>query len=158
GFCRVAGCGTIFRGKSSYPTRVEKRMGMIDRSHPLLLFNATILLVMAGCAVPKAAQFRMPFVPPAPPATGVTFTPDPAPPPPNTYLNGESPFAILGQYRQVPGPTRSDLSMVQAEEAYQKGRKSYQAGDKERARRQFDRAIDLLFEASENPTDRAAFE
>jgi len=48
--------------------------------------------------------------------------------------------------------------MVQAEEAYQKGKRSYQEGDKEKARRQFDRAIDLLFEASENPSDRPAFE
>src|SRR5207249_6293494 len=70
----------------------------------------------------------------------------------------ESPIFILGQYRQVPVPSRSDLWIVEAEQAYQEGKRFYKEGDKPRARRQFDRAIDLLFEASENPTDRPAFE
>src|SRR3954449_11646800 len=133
-------------------------MGMIDRSQTLLLLNTAILVTACSCAAPKSTHFQMPFVPPAPASGGVTFAADPAPPPPNTYLNGESPNSILDQYRQIPAPTRSDLSIVQAEEAYQKGKRSYQEGDKEKARRQFDRAIDLLFEASENPSDRPAFE
>jgi membrane-bound lytic murein transglycosylase D len=132
---------------------------MIDRSHRLLLLNTAILLTVAGCAVPKSTRFQMPFVPPAAVAGGaVTFAADAAPPPPNIYLNGESPISILDQYRQIPVPTRSDLSIVQAEAAYQKGKRFYKDGDKARARRQFDRAVDLLFEASENPSDRPAFE
>jgi len=131
---------------------------MIGRSHGLLLLSAAILLNVAGCAVPKSTRFQMPFAPPAAVPSGVTFTADPAPPPPNLYLNGESPITILGQYRQIPVPSRSDVLMVQAEQAYQEGKRFYKEGDKPRARRQFDRAIDLLFEASENPTDRPAFE
>src|SRR2546428_817641 len=106
----------------------------------------------------RSFRKRRSRVSPATVPGGVTFTADPPPPPPNIYLNGESPISILGQYRQIPAPTRSDLSMVQAEEAYQTGKRFYKEGDKTRARRQFDRAIDLLFEASENPSDRPAFE
>jgi len=58
----------------------------------------------------------------------------------------------------TPPPTSADLLIVKSDEAYQRGKGYYQSGDKERARRQFDRAIELLFQASDNPSDRAAFE
>ncbi|MBI1787397.1 MAG: transglycosylase SLT domain-containing protein [Acidobacteria bacterium] len=58
----------------------------------------------------------------------------------------------------LPRPTPSDLLIVKAEESFQTGKRSYQAGKREYARKQFDRALDLLFEASENPSDRHAFE
>src|SRR5439155_10376691 len=92
------------------------------------------------------------------PASEVTITAEPPPLPPNVYLSTATPDFILDQDRRIPVPTPSDLSMVKADEAYQRGRRSYQAGDKERARKQFDRSIDLLFEASEKPTNRQAFE
>src|SRR5947208_6358682 len=134
-------------------------MMMIDRSHGLLLLNTAILVAASGCAVPKQTRFQMQFVPPARvPASEVTITAEPPPLPPNVYLSAATPDFILDQDRRIPVPTPSDLSMVKADEAYQRGRRSYQAGDKERARKQFDRSIDLLFEASENPTNRQAFE
>src|SRR5262249_16332515 len=118
-----------------------------------------ILLALGGCAAPRQTRFQMPFVPPAPmSADAVTIAADPPPLPPNVYLNSATPDFILDQYRRIPVPTPSALSMVKAEEAYQKGKRYYQAGDKERARKQFDRAIELFFEASENATDRQSFE
>ena len=130
---------------------------MIDRSQGLLLFNTTVLLAVAGCAIPKQTRFQMPFAPPASAPRDVTIA-DPPPLAPNIYLNGSAPNADLDQYRAIRVPTPSDMLIVRAEAAYQKGKRSYQAGDKERARTQFDQAVDLLFEASENPTDRPAFE
>ncbi len=130
---------------------------MIDRSQGLLLLNITLLLVAAGCAVPKQTRFQMPFVPPASAPRDVAIA-DPPPLPPNIYLNGSAPNATLDQYRMIRVPTPSDMLIVRAEAAYQKGKSFYQTGDKQRARRQFDQAVDLLFEASENPTDRPAFE
>jgi membrane-bound lytic murein transglycosylase D len=130
---------------------------VIDRSQGLLLLNTTLLLTAAGCAVPKQTRFQMPFVPPASAPRDVTIA-EPPPLPPNIYLNGSAPSATLDQYRMIRVPTPSDMLIVRAEAAYQKGKSFYQTGDKQRARRQFDQAVDLLFEASENPTDRPAFE
>src|SRR5436190_1003082 len=100
----------------------------------------------------------MAFVPPATaPRAEVTIA-DPPPLAPNIYLNSGSPIPEFDQYRMIRVPTPSDMLIVRAEAAYQKGKRFYQSGDKEKARKQFDQAVDLLFEASENPTDRPAFE
>src|ERR1044071_6296639 len=132
---------------------------MIHRSHGLLLLNTAILLAVGGCAFPKQTRFQMQFAPPAPaPAGDVSISAEPPVIAPNIYLSSATPEFVLNQQRRIPVPTPSDLSMVRAEEAYQKGRRYYQSGDREGARRQFDRAIDLFFEASENPSDRLAFE
>jgi membrane-bound lytic murein transglycosylase D len=54
---------------------------------------------------------------------------------------------------------KSDLLMQRADQAYQRGRKFYQNHDEQQARREFDTAIDLMLEASENnPPDRQTFE
>ncbi len=65
---------------------------------------------------------------------------------------------MSAQSRTAPAPTPSDLSISRADEAFQKGKRFYQSGDREKARVQFDRAIDLFFQAGANPTDRQAFE
>ena len=131
---------------------------MIDRSHGLLLVNITLLLTVAGCAVPKQARFQMRFVPPASTPPADVAIADPPPLPPNIYLNSDMPSIGFDQYRMIRVPTPSDMLIVRAEAAYQKGKRSYQTGDKEKARKQFDQAVDLLFQASENPSDRSAFE
>jgi membrane-bound lytic murein transglycosylase D len=101
----------------------------------------------------------MPFVAPGPVAArDVVLSGEPPTLPPNPYLTKETPTFIPGQSRLTPLPTPSDLLISRADDAFQKGKRFYQSGDKERARKQFDRAVDLLFEASENPTDRQAFE
>jgi membrane-bound lytic murein transglycosylase D len=129
---------------------------VIDRSHGLLLLNTTLLLTAAGCAsVPTQGRFQMPFVPAA---TAPAAEPSLVEPPPNIYLNNGLPNPVNDQHRLVRVPTPSDMLIVRADEAYQKGKKLYQSGEKEKARKQFDRAVDLLFEASENPSDRRAFE
>ena len=55
-------------------------------------------------------------------------------------------------------PTASDILISQAEAKFQSGRKFYRDRNNEQARRDFDTAIDLMLQASENPTDRALFE
>jgi len=127
---------------------------MIHRSHRLVLLSAAALLTLAGCAAPKSGQFAMPFAPaPTSPRKEVTISE----PPPNIYLRNEAPNPILERYRLASVPSPSDTLIAKAEEAYQRGKRYYQSGDKERARRQFDRAVDLLFQASDNPTDRPGF-
>jgi membrane-bound lytic murein transglycosylase D len=130
-------------------------MKMIHRNHRLIGLSVAALLTLAGCAAPKPSRFAMPFAPtPAPPSKELTLTE----PPPNIYLRNETPNPMLERYRLANVPSPSDTLIDKAEEAYQRGKRYYQSGDKDRARRQFDRAVDLLFQASDNPTDRPGFE
>jgi membrane-bound lytic murein transglycosylase D len=55
-------------------------------------------------------------------------------------------------------PNPSDLLIQQAEERFAGGRKFYQDGDFDRARTEFNAVIDLMLQASDNPTDRRLFE
>jgi membrane-bound lytic murein transglycosylase D len=135
------------------------KITMISRSQAVSGLNIAVLLALAGCAVPRQSRFQMPFVAPSPVTTrDVVLSGEPPQLPPNLYLSRETPTFIPGQTRLTPLPTPSDLLISRADDAFQKGKRFYQSGDKERARKQFDRAVDLLFEASENPTDRQAFE
>jgi membrane-bound lytic murein transglycosylase D len=135
------------------------KMTTISRNQSLLGLSAATVLALAGCAAPRQSRFQMPFVAPSPVAArDVVLAGDPPSLPPNLYLSKETPTFIPGQSRLTPLPTPSDLLISRAEDAFQKGKRYYQSGDKERARKQFDRAVDLMFEASENPTDRQAFE
>jgi membrane-bound lytic murein transglycosylase D len=133
-------------------------MSILTRNQYVLVLNAAILLALGGCAAPRASRFQMPFVPPAHVTADVVLA-DPPSLPPNLYLSKETPNLIIpGQSRLVPLPTPSDLLIARAEDAFKRGKRFYQSGDEEKARKQFDRAVDLMFEASENPTDRPAFE
>lgn len=55
-------------------------------------------------------------------------------------------------------PTASDFLIQQAEERFQNGRKFYSAGDTDKARAEFDAAIDLMLKGSADPSDRPLFE
>jgi membrane-bound lytic murein transglycosylase D len=55
-------------------------------------------------------------------------------------------------------PTGSDLLIQQAEERFRNGKKAFQDREFERARTEFDAAIDVMLTASDNPTDRRIFE
>jgi len=59
---------------------------------------------------------------------------------------------------QVFRPTASDLLVQRAEEKFRAGRKFYQLQDTGHARSEFDASIDLMLEASDNPSDRALYE
>ena len=55
-------------------------------------------------------------------------------------------------------PTPSDLLIQRAEEKFHDGHRFFQLQDADRARTEFDAAIDLMFQASDNPSDRALYE
>jgi len=63
-----------------------------------------------------------------------------------------------GPGAKVFEPTASDLLIQQAEERFRHGKKAFQERDFERARTEFDGAIDVMLTASANPTDRRLFE
>jgi membrane-bound lytic murein transglycosylase D len=102
----------------------------------------------------------MAFLPSA--ANPTTAVPDIAEPPavePSGIYVHTTP-SIIGP--RIPGPMvseRAQAMMDKAEQRYQRGRRLYQANDTERARKEFDSAIDLMMEASDQPvTDRQAFD
>ncbi len=119
-----------------------------------------LCVLLASCATaPKPAHFKMNFATaPAPAPPPVEDNLEPPPVPTNIFLAVDTPRTLLEEPRIPPRPTSSDLLVVKAEEAFQTGRKLYLAGKKEAARQQFDRAIDLMFEAGGNPTNRTSFE
>ncbi|MBZ5593566.1 MAG: transglycosylase SLT domain-containing protein [Acidobacteriia bacterium] len=66
---------------------------------------------------------------------------------------------VVSRTPQLPAnATRSDLLIEKAQLHLQQGKKYYQIKDGERARREFDQAVDLMLEASENPSDRQAYD
>jgi membrane-bound lytic murein transglycosylase D len=73
-----------------------------------------------------------------------------------SYLN-----QLTKEHRKISAiflPSASDQLIQQAEERFRDGRKSYQERDFDRARSEFDAAVDLMLKGSENPTDRSLYE
>ena len=98
----------------------------------------------------------MAFLPSVPHAVGVPQSLV-EPPQLNPYL-AETP-ALVAVPPQLPPFTRADSMMKRAEQHYQRGRKFYQVHDVEKARDEFDQAIDLMLQASENkPNDHQEFQ
>jgi membrane-bound lytic murein transglycosylase D len=118
----------------------------------LLLSAATFT---AGCGFNQQSRFQMSFLPPAPrSAPAIDFSEPPAPEP-NLYLKTDIPVAVASNPVAPRRRTEADTSIQSAERALQRGRRSYQSKDLAGARREFDRAIDLMLEASDqDPADR----
>jgi membrane-bound lytic murein transglycosylase D len=116
---------------------------------------SSVMLGISGCSYNQQSKFQTAFLPSTPPPAAVEFA-EPPTLEPNPYLH-DAP-AILVQRLPV-APSEGDLLMQRADQSFQRGKKAYHATDTRLARREFDTAIDLMLEASENnPSDRQAFE
>jgi membrane-bound lytic murein transglycosylase D len=125
------------------------------------LFSFSILaavITTASCGFSQQSKFQMSFLPPAPRTAALAVEiADPPALQPNIYLQ-DAPF--LDAATLVP-PRRShgDALILRADQAFQRGKKLYQANDTASARIEFDHAVDWMLEASdENPTDRRDYE
>jgi len=111
----------------------------------------------ASCAPYQQSRFQMSFLPRMPQAAPVPI--ELAEPPalqPNAFLNE---LPQLAPPLVPPRRSRAEILVQQAGQALQSGRRSYQASDIASARREFDHAIDLMLEASDqNPIDRQDYE
>jgi len=59
----------------------------------------------------------------------------------------------------LPGAaTHADLLIEKAQQHFQQGKKYYQIKDVEEARKEFNQAVDLMLEASDNPSDRRVYD
>ena len=110
-----------------------------------------------SCGVNQPSKFQMSFLPPAPrTATTALEIAEPPALSPNVYLQ-DLPF--LNSPLGPPRRSRADAYVQRADQAFQRGKKFYQANNAADARTEFDHAIDWMLEASEqNPTDRQDYE
>jgi membrane-bound lytic murein transglycosylase D len=131
---------------------------MDDRTKVASPFLITLAaLGTVSCASNQPSRFEMSFLPPMPHTS--PLSPELATPPaltPNIYL---ADFPLLIPPPASPRKPGSDALMQQADRAFQRGKRFYQANDPSEARRAFDRAIDLMLEASnQNPAFRQDYE
>jgi membrane-bound lytic murein transglycosylase D len=124
------------------------------RKRFVYFFGASLTLGISGCGYTEQSKFQS-FLPSTPhPSAEVESAPPPAVQP-DLYVH-EAPAFLIQTHA---APSQADLLMQRADQAYQRGRKFYQSHDEQQARREFDTAIDMMLEASENnPPDRQTFE
>ena len=130
------------------------------RSSALCSFSLlAVALVTSGCGYTQQSRFQMSFLPPAPRgAAAAVELPEP-PPVHNVYLGADIPAIILSNPQILQRRTQGDTTIQTAQGRFQAGKRSYQAGDLPNARREFDRAIDLMLEASDQGLlDRLQYE
>ena len=121
---------------------------------------AAVALLSAGCGVTQQSRFQNSFLPPA--IYSTSDSTDPETPvvatQPNLYLK-DAPAFLISPMTLPPPKTRGDAVVQQAERRFESGKRFYQANDIVHARQDFDRAIDLMLEASDqNPADRLEYQ
>lgn len=130
---------------------------MTNRTRRLLcVLGSSVALGISGCGYNQQSKFQTAFLPPAPAATAGVEVDEPPPLESNPYL-GEAPAVMVA--RTPLAPPEGDLLMQRADRAFERGKRAYQANDSRQARQEFDRAVDLMLQASDsNPSDRRALE
>jgi membrane-bound lytic murein transglycosylase D len=77
----------------------------------------------------------------------------------NVFLGADIPAVILNNPQILQRRTQADATVQRAQRIFQNGKRYYQSKDLANARREFDRAIDLMLDASEQDVvDRQEFE
>jgi membrane-bound lytic murein transglycosylase D len=77
----------------------------------------------------------------------------------NVFLGADIPAVILNNPQILQRRTQADATVQRAQRIFQNGKRYYQSKDLANARREFDRAIDLMLDASEQDVvDRQDFE
>jgi membrane-bound lytic murein transglycosylase D len=124
-------------------------------------FVIAAAVTTAGCGFNQQNRFQMSFLPSVPHATvadSETLPPAPAVQP-NKYLEQAPPAFLLASAQALPRKTRGDALVLRAEQTFQHGKRYYQSNDFAGARREFDAAVDLMLQASEEgPGDREEYD
>lgn len=116
-------------------------------------FLVTVALATFGCGYTQQSKFQMSFLPSAPHAPSPVA--DIVPPPvasPNPFLQ-QMPALLLTASVPPKRKTHGDALVQSADSAFTRGRKAYQSNDINKARLEFDSAVDLMLEASEENPD-----
>lgn len=122
----------------------------------IYIFGSSTILTISGCGFNQQSKFQTAFLPSPPSPTAEVAFADPPALEANPYLQSEPTFLV--QKRPI-APSEGDLLMQRADQAFLRGKRAYQANNILQARREFDSAVDLMLESSENnPSDRQAFQ
>jgi membrane-bound lytic murein transglycosylase D len=126
----------------------------------LSYFLLAVAVVTSGCGYTQQSRFQMSFLPPAPRGAMATVDlPEPPSVQANVFLGADIPAVILNNPQILQRRTQADATVVRAQRIFQNGKRYYQSKDLANARREFDRAIDLMLDASEQDVvDRQDFE
>ncbi|MEO8129483.1 MAG: transglycosylase SLT domain-containing protein [Bryobacteraceae bacterium] len=95
----------------------------------------------------------MAFLPPAPKPLAVPALLESPAIQTNAFLP-QTPSFLSSPLSSADRPTVASLRMQRAEDTYQAGKELYQAGNADGARREFDKAVDILLSTPENTPDR----
>lgn len=120
---------------------------MVNRKKTILCL-IPVAAGLVGCGSPQASRFQNSFLPRAPrvewsvPADPPQFSTS------NPYLAEALP-RMIPVVQISPHRLRADLKLQDADQHFQSGKRSYQAGAMEDARKEFDAAVDSIFEAVE---------
>jgi membrane-bound lytic murein transglycosylase D len=121
------------------------------------IFGASVVLGFSGCGYNQQSKFQSAFLPSTPHPVAAPVVAAPPQLEPNPYLH-DAPALLLAE-KNPPAPTEADLLMLEADQAFRRGKKAYQSDNVTDARREFDAAVDLMLKASEsNPPDSHAFD
>src|SRR5579883_244967 len=123
----------------------------------LCTFLAAIALFSTGCVeISSPKPFRSFFLPPSPaPAAPAESIPEP---PLLTGLYANEAPSLANPLPVIPKPTDGEFLIKRAEERYNAGKRALQEGRIEDARRQFNRAIEMLMAAPDDISGRSRVE
>jgi membrane-bound lytic murein transglycosylase D len=128
---------------------------------PVGVAVATVIVFLASCATTtRPQQFRTFFLPPQN-HLAASNSDDPVPDPPQLHSDlyaNEVPAITTSIPDALPRPTDTDFILKRAEDRLAAGRLAYQSGQIAEARREFNRALEVLLTAPENTPDRARIE
>ena len=141
-------------------------MGVLQDRRVSLAAPAAALIAaamgLASCAASNPAgqtqRYKQFFLPPQqaklPQPVQEAFA---DPPRLNLYAN-DSPSLPTPKASLIPRPSDAEFLIQRANERFAAGRRALQQGQQQQARQEFDRAVEVLFNAPENLTGRAALE
>jgi membrane-bound lytic murein transglycosylase D len=115
---------------------------------------------LTGCAATQNSQaqrYKQFFLPPQQAQTDPVQQAFADPPRLRLYAN-DSPSLPTANVSQIPRPTDADFLIQRANDRFAAGKRALQQGQTELARQEFDRAVEMLFNAPENLSGRAALE
>jgi len=126
---------------------------------PVGVAVATGIFCLVSCATTsRPQQFRTFFLPPQHPTAN---SDDPIPEPPKLHTDlysNEAPEITSALPDALPRPSDADFLLKRADDRLAAGRLAYQNGQSADARREFNRALEILLGAPENLPDRSRIE
>lgn len=133
---------------------------MADRTKPVVFcFLFLALAGLVGCGSTRHSKFQMAFLPAPHPAVAAPEIAEPPSVSEPRFFTRDTPAIAPPATPIAPLLTRTQDLIERATLRFERGRRYYQAKDTQNARKEFDAALDLMLEASDQPmADRKTLE